>query len=233
MFEFYDNFTFLGKLIFLFGLLVVLCSIFYQCTYCKYIPVKLQWDNSAYKSNLAQQVPIEPFEEMPIQSRLARLQRLKSKPSYGSQKSRMALSDRFKSQSKQLSKFKSMGFQNFSKKKSLGNNSRRSSRNTREQKQKKAKLIMFYADWCRHCKNFKPEWKKLVSKLKGLVETVSVNGDTEPQMMSEYNIDKFPTIVYDDGTNAVEYDGEMTADGLKQFVVTNYNNGSTTENLVY
>jgi len=78
MFDFYDNFTFLGKLIFLFGVLVVLCSIFYQCTYCKYIPVKLQWDNTAYKSDLAQQVPIEPFEEMPRQSRVDRLQRIRN-----------------------------------------------------------------------------------------------------------------------------------------------------------
>lgn len=222
MFEFYGNFSFLGKLIFLFGVLVVICSIFYQCTYCKYVPLKLQWDNSAYRTNLAQQVPLEPFQEPSTMSRIQRLRNMKRQNR--SSATRMSLAERLKSNSKQMPK---------SKLSSLAQKKKKSSSSFNTKKQKKAKLILFYADWCRHCTNFKPEWKKLVSRLKGIVDTVSVNGDLSPETLSKYNVDKFPTIIYDDGVNATEYNGEMSAEGLKQFVVTNYNNGSTSKNLVY
>jgi thiol-disulfide isomerase/thioredoxin len=251
MFDFYDNFTFLGKLIFLFGVLVVLCSIFYQCTYCKYIPVKLQWDNTAYKSDLAQQVPIEPFEEMPRQSRVDRLQRLRN---LKNQNLNSALSNRLQRRPKQSrsntrrNKLKSLSsgasvsslssrsnnyMRPSSSRRSFQSQNKRILNNSKANATAKPKLILFYVDWCKHCKNFKPEWKKLASKIKGLVETVSVNGDTNQEMMNLYNVDKFPTIVYDDGTNAIEYDGQMNADGLKQFVVTNYNNGSSSQNVIY
>lgn len=249
MFDFYDNFTFLGKLIFLFGVLVVLCSIFYQCTYCKYIPVKLQWDNTAYKSDLAQQVPIEPFEEMPRQSRVDRLQRIRN---LRNQNLNSALSNRLQKRPRLLSsnarrnKLKSLSSRASGASLPIRTNdymrssaSRRSSQSQNKRflnnskTTTKPKLILFYVDWCKHCKNLKPEWKKLASKIKGLVETVSINGDTNQEMMELYNVDKFPTVVYDDGMNAIEYEGQMNADGLKQFVVTNYNNGSSSQNMIY
>ena len=59
-------------------------------------------------------------------------------------------------------------------------------------------LVLFYADWCGHCKKLKPIWDD-ASKEVGDEKMIKVNvGDgTEEQKktMSEYGIQGFPTII--------------------------------------
>ena len=50
------------------------------------------------------------------------------------------------------------------------------------------------------------------------LKTVSINGDENQQMLQEYNIDKFPTVILENRNGRKEYDGEMTLEGLKMFV---------------
>ncbi|KAF6778034.1 hypothetical protein AHF37_02580 [Paragonimus kellicotti] len=56
-------------------------------------------------------------------------------------------------------------------------------------------FVEFYAPWCGHCQKLAPEWKKVASALKGVVEVAAVNTDEQPSLTSKYNIKSFPTIL--------------------------------------
>ncbi|KAF5398037.1 hypothetical protein PHET_09027 [Paragonimus heterotremus] len=56
-------------------------------------------------------------------------------------------------------------------------------------------FVEFYAPWCGHCQNLAPEWKKVASALKGVVEVAAVNTDEQPSLTSKYSIKSFPTIL--------------------------------------
>ncbi len=60
MFEFYNNMSLLGKLIFIFSLLVVFCSIASQCIICDYVPFRINYTdpNRYYSEQLG--IPVEP-----------------------------------------------------------------------------------------------------------------------------------------------------------------------------
>jgi len=67
-------------------------------------------------------------------------------------------------------------------------------------------LVLFYADWCGHCKNMKPEWddtaKKVNAEKKRMLK-VNVGDKTDEQeaLLTKYKIDGFPTVlVFQNGT---------------------------------
>jgi thiol-disulfide isomerase/thioredoxin len=59
-------------------------------------------------------------------------------------------------------------------------------------------LVLFYADWCGHCKKLKPVWDETALELgdKKMIE-VPVGGGTpeEKKLMKDYNVNGFPTII--------------------------------------
>jgi len=79
------------------------------------------------------------------------------------------------------------------------------------------KLVLFYADWCGHCKKIKPDWDdaaKDANKEDKKMIKVNCGGGTEKdkELMSKYNIEGYPTIIiFDDGKPA-EYSGKRTKD---------------------
>jgi len=48
MFEFYSKLSFIGKVIFWLGLLVIFCSVCSQCIVCQYVPIKMVVDTPNY-----------------------------------------------------------------------------------------------------------------------------------------------------------------------------------------
>jgi hypothetical protein len=46
MFQFYSELSFVGKIIFWLGVLIIFCSICSQCIVCEYIPIKMVFGNS-------------------------------------------------------------------------------------------------------------------------------------------------------------------------------------------
>ena len=94
----------------------------------------------------------------------------------------------------------------------------------------KAELILFYVDWCPHCKTAKPEWEKVKQEYTGQsingtpilfkeVNCTDENGEIQ-QMITQYKIEGYPTIKLLKGNQVIEFDSKPTQDSLKKFLNT-------------
>jgi len=91
-------------------------------------------------------------------------------------------------------------------------------------------IYFFYADWCPHCVNAKPEWDKFKSEYAGkkmgklnIICTEKDCSETSEASLnkSEYDVESYPTVkVYidKDMKNPIEYDAKITHDRLKMFI---------------
>ena len=90
-----------------------------------------------------------------------------------------------------------------------------------------AKLKLFYADWCGHCKRFKPvfdgELKKMVSTSKIPVELEAIDCDQNPQIASKYKVSGFPTLILEVNNKPIEYQGNRTSDNIIEFIKEHLN----------
>ena len=85
---------------------------------------------------------------------------------------------------------------------------------------KRINVILFKAEWCGHCVNFKPVWEQII-KNKDLIKKfkfITYDADKEKHMIETYKVDAFPTIKIQDGDEVREYDGERTMDELTNFL---------------
>ncbi len=73
------------------------------------------------------------------------------------------------------------------------------------------KVVLYYADWCGHCKTFKPEWEKLkeMCKEKG-IKYADYEADRNVAEIEAANIKGFPTIM----VNGREYNGPREAKAI-------------------
>jgi thiol-disulfide isomerase/thioredoxin len=95
---------------------------------------------------------------------------------------------------------------------------------------KEAELLLFYVDWCPHCKTAKPVWNdikseyenKTINGYKVIFTEVNCTEETAEveQMMNKYNIEGFPTIKLLKDGQIIEYDAKPTKDTLTQFLNT-------------
>ena len=95
---------------------------------------------------------------------------------------------------------------------------------------KTATLMLFYVDWCPHCKTAKPEWESLKSEYDGkningytitFIEYNCTNESEEvSQLMDKYNIEGYPTIKLLKDNQIVEYDAKPTKSTMEQFLNT-------------
>lgn len=101
---------------------------------------------------------------------------------------------------------------------------------TNQNSNKTASLMLFYVDWCPHCKTAKPEWESLKSEYEGK----SINGYnlsfleyncTEEtaeisNLMDKYSIEGYPTIKLVKDNQVIEYDAKPTKSTMEQFLNT-------------
>lgn len=93
-----------------------------------------------------------------------------------------------------------------------------------------AEIILFYVDWCPHCKTAKPEWEKVRDKYQGqqvngyVVTFTELNCTNETaevsQMINKYKIEGYPTIKLIKDDQVIEFDAKPTKDTLTQFLQT-------------
>ncbi len=89
-------------------------------------------------------------------------------------------------------------------------------------------LVMYYADWCGHCKRAKPQLEAAKNDYNGKVKIVMLNAE-DPQnaaLLKQEDVQGFPTIrYYKNGVPSAgqksayeEYNGERTKEDFLQFL---------------
>ena len=83
------------------------------------------------------------------------------------------------------------------------------------------KLVLFYADWCGHCKKIKPVWEETAKKVNiDEVKMIKVNcgegTEKDQEIMKKYSIDGYPTIIKFVEGKPQLYQGERDAKSLKE-----------------
>lgn len=81
-------------------------------------------------------------------------------------------------------------------------------------------LVLFYAPWCPHCKDMLPDWDRFTEANRSNVAVKKVNSELEPELIKEYDIQGFPTILLLDGSGKTiaKYEGERDSKSLSDFV---------------
>ena len=95
---------------------------------------------------------------------------------------------------------------------------------------KTANMMLFYVDWCPHCKTAKPEWEELKSEYEGkningynlvFTEYNCTNETAEiDELMDKYKIEGYPTIKLVKDNQIIEYDAKPTKSTMEQFLNT-------------
>lgn len=94
------------------------------------------------------------------------------------------------------------------------------------------KVLMFHVDWCPHCKKALPEWNlfkseynnKTIDSKKISVVEYDLTNSSDPnnkKLIEKYNIEGYPTVIFDKGGEFVELDVKVTKDNLVDFVKSN------------
>ncbi len=77
-------------------------------------------------------------------------------------------------------------------------------------------LIVVGVDWCGHCQSFKPELKKIESRLHPRVYWVDGDKDSRAR---KWGVDGYPTILYHASAGGLyKYDGPRNLQGIERFV---------------
>ena len=95
------------------------------------------------------------------------------------------------------------------------------SANLDDQVKSGTKLVLFYADWCGHCKKIKPVWDETAKEVNSdEVKMIKVNcgegTDEDQRIMKKYSIDGYPTIIKFVNGKATLYQGDRDAESFKE-----------------
>ncbi|PHH55037.1 Thioredoxin domain-containing protein [Ceratocystis fimbriata CBS 114723] len=78
-------------------------------------------------------------------------------------------------------------------------------------------FIKFYAPWCHHCQAMAPNWMQLAKNMKDRLNVGEVNCEKESHLCSDIKLDGYPTMLFFQGGQRVEYDGLRGLGDLTQY----------------
>ena len=85
-------------------------------------------------------------------------------------------------------------------------------------------MVLYYADWCGHCQSMKPEWQKVVNKMKNknIVNVAEVESNHINSLINKPQVNGFPTIkMYNSGIEKANFEEERVADKMEKFALSN------------
>lgn len=95
---------------------------------------------------------------------------------------------------------------------------------------KTAHLMLFYTDWCPHCRTAKPEWESLKTEYDGKVVNgynivmTEYDGESKTpevqELLDKYNVEGWPTIKLVKDNQVIDYDAKPTKATMVQFLNT-------------
>lgn len=68
-------------------------------------------------------------------------------------------------------------------------------------------FIKFYAPWCHHCQAMAPSWQGMAREVKGRLNVGEVNCEVEKRLCKDVHVKGYPTLMYLQGGERVEYEG--------------------------
>lgn len=89
--------------------------------------------------------------------------------------------------------------------------------------EKRGEVILFYTEWCPHCKTTMPEWinyKERFDKKKYSISFREVDCDAKLTEAERYGIDSYPTIVLVVNEKRYIYDSEFSPETMDKFINT-------------
>ena len=81
-------------------------------------------------------------------------------------------------------------------------------------------LLLFKADWCGHCKNFLPVWNKISNDSTLNVNFKIFDSENNKSDMKKYNIQGFPTLLFQVNNNIIEYSGSKDEQSIRDFILS-------------
>lgn len=94
--------------------------------------------------------------------------------------------------------------------------------NNNNNKNTNAKLKLFYADWCGHCRNFKPifdvDLKKKIDELNIPVELVHVDCTKDNKEANKYGVEGFPTLILEIKDKPIIYEEDRKPEKIIEFI---------------
>ena len=95
---------------------------------------------------------------------------------------------------------------------------------------KQAELILYFADWCPHCKTAKPIW----NDFRNDYENKTINGyhiiftevdcsqttDETERQMDKYKVNTFPTLKLIKDGHVIDFDSTISKPNLEEFMTT-------------
>lgn len=94
----------------------------------------------------------------------------------------------------------------------------------KNQKERKNRLCLYYADWCGYSRQFLPIWKKLKteilsSNLKDKINLVEYECDNQKEICQQNGIRGYPTVIlHKENGEKVEYQGQRETKEIIDFV---------------
>jgi thiol-disulfide isomerase/thioredoxin len=89
-------------------------------------------------------------------------------------------------------------------------------------------MVLYYADWCGHCKTMKPEWQQVVNKLNtsnkntDKINVAEIESQHIGKLLNKPEIEGFPTIkMYNNGKPIADFDEERVASKIEEFANNN------------
>ena len=79
-------------------------------------------------------------------------------------------------------------------------------------------LMLFYADWCGHSRQFLPVWDEITQNVN--IRTQRINVDQNNALANDFQIRSLPTLYLVDGQTRTIYDGPRTKSAILNFVST-------------